>query len=312
MAENKQMKMMEREHKDGSMRFPMVEIEGASSGPILTVTAGVHGSEYNGIDAAVRLIDEVDPKQLSGTLRLVPVANVPGFLARSEAVVPMDDRNLNRVFPGDPDGSYSAALADFLWTTAVEDCDYLIDMHGGDIFEALVPYIGVAQVDDERVTRETLEMGRVYGLPYILEPRGLPGAEDGLSLAAAAREYGIPAILSEVGGEGVLCSDDADTHMRGVVNVMRHLDMLSGEPTVDAPARELETDFWTIEREGLIYPLLELDDSVEEGQRMAVIKDWFGETVQELYAPHDATIIAVVTTLAAREGAVIYQVALDE
>ena len=305
-------KMLTGTHAGEDMRVPVCEIVGESDGPTLTIVGGVHGVEYNGIHAAVTIAQTLRAKDLRGVLRIVTVANVPGFLARKEALVPQDEINLNRVFPGSREKSYSYALADLIFEGAVKGSDYLIDMHGGDIFEALVPYIGINKVSSDRVNEETLAMGRAYGLPYILEFGSMPGGQtDGMGLSNAAREAGIPAILAEVGGEGVLCDSDARRHIDGTLNAMRHLGMLAGSPFIPGTAHEMKTDFWRIDVEGLVYPTLELGQSVKQGDKMGVIRDWYGALVEELFAPQDAVIIAVVTTMAARPGAVIYQVAIQ-
>lgn len=307
--------VLTRDHPSGEIRIPLIELRGMRDGPTLTLTAGCHGAEYAGIEAASRLGRELDPTGLSGTLRIVPVANVPGYLARREAVCPIDETNLNRVFPGDPQAAYTVALADFIFTRVVRGSDFLIDMHGGDIFEALVPYVGVTPCPDPAIYDKSMELGRAYGLPYILSASRapMPGAQQGgATLATAARNSGIPAILTEVGGEGLLQPEHADLHIQGVKNVMHMLGMIQDPPVPPSrPTREMKTDFWRIQHEGMVYPTLKLDQHVRSGDPIGIVRDWFGNKVEELTAPEEAWVIAIVTTLAARPGAIIYQVAFE-
>ena len=99
------------------------------------------------------------------------------------------------------------------------------------------------------------------------------------------------------------------THLRGFRNVLKILGMIDGEPEHDVPTQETLSTFWRVEQEGVFYPLLELGQKVEEGESIGILKDLFGQEIESLTAPHGATIIAIVTTPAAKEGAIVYQVA---
>lgn len=311
MSTTRSTTMRTKSHPSGELRFPLIEVRGAADGPTLTLTAGTHGAEYPGIEAAIRLSRMFDSAKLRGTLRIVPVSNVPGFLGRCEVQCPIDGLNMNRVFPGDPDGSYTEALADFMFQKAVLGSDYLIDMHGGDIFEALVPYVGVSRTKDESVYRRSWELGLDYGVEFVVEFKSLPGASKGTSLAGAARDAGIPAFLAEAGGEGVLRVEDALIHVQGVKNVMNKIGMIDDQPIYRVKSREMGTDFWRIGHEGVVYPTLKLNQHVRPGDPIGVVTDWYGEVLEELKAPREAWVMAIVTTPAARKDAILYQVAVE-
>ena len=126
-------------------RLPMWLINGSADarsgdGPTLVVTGGVHAAEYASIAAALDLGRSVDPQGLRGRVIVVPVINMPAFTARSIYVCPLDGRNLNRVFPGDAHGTASEQIADWVFRNVISRADYYVDLHGGDLIEALVPF----------------------------------------------------------------------------------------------------------------------------------------------------------------------------
>src|SRR6185437_4257143 len=152
---------------------PVISITGAKPGPVLFVNAGVHGGEYPAIEAVIRLSNTLDPKKIAGTVILMPVMNLPAFRARTPFVCPIDNVNPNRVFPGDPTGSYSEQMTHALINEFVVYADAYIDLHGGDIPEALVPFVicrseaGLAD-SKARVTTQSKQIALAFGLPYVL------------------------------------------------------------------------------------------------------------------------------------------------
>jgi predicted deacylase len=297
-------------HDGEGIRVPVIELSGTKDGPILTVVAGVHGAEYVGIEASIRLSQEIQPEQLRGTLRIVPICNLPGFLGRCEVQCPIDGKNLNRVFPGNPDNSYTDHLAYLVYENVVKGSDCVLNIHGGDIFEELVPYAGVGTTGNEAVDSRSQELGLIYDLPFLLETRNLPGSvPGGSSLNKAAQSDGIPSILAEAGGRGLVEEEFVQTHLKGMRNVLKWMNMIEGKVKSTVKTRVMATDFWRIAHEGVCYPELSLSEFVKKGQRIGVVKDWFGDTLQVLTAPHDAYVVANVITPAARKDAIIYQVA---
>src|SRR5215831_2779277 len=214
---------------------PVISITGATSGPLLFVNAGVHGGEYPAVEAVIRLSNTLDPKKIAGTLILMPVMNLPAFRARTPFVCPIDNVNPNRVFPGDPTGSYSEQMTHALINEFVVHADAYIDLHGGDIPEALVPFVicrseaGLADSKARDVVARSKQMALAFGLPYVVTVSKPIQPAKGLSSYAAAAEKGIPAILAEAGGVGQMQEDAVELLCRGVTNVMRHLGMIAAE-----------------------------------------------------------------------------------
>jgi len=219
---------------------PVISVAGAKPGPVLFVNAGVHGGEYPAVEAVIRLGQMLDPKKISGTIILMPVLNLPSFCTRTPFVCPIDNVNPNRVFPGDPRGSYSEQMTHALINEFVVHADAYVDLHGGDIPEALVPFVicrsegGVADSKARDVAAHSKQLALAFELPYVLTVSKPVQAAKGLSSYAAAAEQGIPAVLAEAGGVGQMQEDAVALLVRGVINVMRHLKMI--ESVADATA----------------------------------------------------------------------------
>jgi len=213
---------------------PVISVTGAKPGPVLFVNAGVHGGEYPAVEAVIRLGKTLDPKKISGTLILMPVLNLPAFRARTPFVCPIDSVNPNRVFPGDPRGSYSEQMTHALINEFVVHADAYIDLHGGDIPEALVPFVicrseaGLADSKARDVAARSKEIAMAFGLPYVLTVSKPIQPSKGSSSYAAAAEKGIPAILAEAGGIGQMQEEAVALLVNGVMRVMQQLNMLAG------------------------------------------------------------------------------------
>src|SRR5438067_10583417 len=221
---------------------PVISITGAKPGPVLFVNAGVHGGEYPAIEAVIRLSNTLDPKKIAGTVILMPVMNLPAFRTRTPFVCPIDNVNPNRVFPGDPTGSYSEQMTHALINEFVVHADAYVDLHGGDIPEALVPFVicrseaGLADSKARDIAARSKEMALAFELPYVLtvskpvQPgKGHRAGAGGLSSYTAAAEKGVPSILAEAGGVGQMQEDAVALLVKGVINGMRQLGMVDAD-----------------------------------------------------------------------------------
>src|SRR5689334_949041 len=148
--------------------WPYVAVNGAESGPAVLVTGGIHGSEYASIDAVVRLGAALDPKVVKGQVLCLPVMNPSAFWERTAYVSPVDNLNLNRVFPGKAKGSFSERLAYQLVEKAIRHADAYIDMHGGDLPEALVPFAIYHLTGNKAVDAKAAAMADAFGSPSLL------------------------------------------------------------------------------------------------------------------------------------------------
>ena len=191
------------EGMDEGTTIPVTIVHGASDGPVLALIAGIHGYEYPPITALQAMRTQVDPATLSGTIILVHIANMPAFLGRTIYYSPGDGKNLNRMFPGDSDGSISQRIAHILTTEVIDQANYLIDLHGGDGNEALRPYVYMPVTGDAVFDSKIEGLAVAFGLDHIVMDTG-PQHASGPSLFTdqTALERGIPAITTETGKSG--------------------------------------------------------------------------------------------------------------
>jgi predicted deacylase len=283
------------------VEFPIVEVRGVSDGPSLCLLAGVHGCEYSSIQAVRSLVRALDPSELSGRVRALAFVNPASFLQRSPFVSPQDGRNPNRTFPGDRDGSFTEALTYHVFHELIEPSDYLIDLHGGDMVEALHPFV---LFDESEVGPTAQRMAIAFGFENVIQ---VPRAEriDG-STSAAACDAGIPAILAEAGGRGLLEQTAVNLLSRGVRSVLRELGMIPGE-SPPAPSRVLSRRFaWLDAPEaGWWRSEVEPGDEVMAGQRLGAIEDLFGDERFSIEAPEDGIVLFMTSVPAVDRNGIL-------
>lgn len=279
---------------DVPLELPFTVVRGGQPGPRLLVTAGIHGAEYASIEAAVRLA-QTSPQTLSGTLLVLPIVNLPAYRTRSIYLNPVDGKNLNRCFPGEAGGSFAEQLAFWLVENAIKGSDAYIDLHGGDLNEALTPFTIFIQGD-----QRSRALAEVFGLPLLVSSS--PG---GTSTAAGYRS-GIPSILAEAGGNGLWPEADIGVLEQGVRRVMQHLGMLAGRPE-PKPTRQLSEFAWLrSEHDGLWYPKVAAGQPVQPGQDIGHIATPFGKVLQPVTAPIAGMVLFAVTSLAINVGDPLY------
>ncbi len=304
----------------GMVRIPGVEpawevpvfvVRGREPGPTLAVSAGVHAAEYPPIEAATRLARGLDPARLLGTAIVIPLVNTPGFFTRSIYVNPIDGRNLNRAFPGSPEGSASERVAYFLLEQVIVGCDAYVDLHCGDMIEALVPFAAYHLTGREEVDRVSRGLSEAFGIEYVIAGRGVDLPGTGYANAALR---GVPALLAEVGQQGVYEQESVERLVQGVRGVMARLGMLPGvRPSGPGPRREFSRFSWLYaDVSGTYHPLVAVGEEVAEGQPVGEIRDLFGERLCELRAPATGPVLFLVTSLAINRGDPLLGVAVAE
>jgi len=279
-------------------RLPLFVLNGARDGPTLVVTAGIHGSEYVGIETAYRLALRTDPQELSGQLVIAPIASMQAFARRAIYLCPPDDKNLNRMFPGKAEGSFAEQLAYWIHQTLILRASFYIDLHGGDMNEALVPFSIIRNSDSADLDARSLALARAFGLPNIVRTTG-----NGQTNSAAVVS-GIPSVLAEVGGQGVWTEEQVSYMGEGLRRAVAHAGLLAPLPGQAAPpTRLLESMVWMrASHDGLFYPSVAVGDTVAQGQPLGRVADFLGRTVEPLVAPADGVVLFLVTTLAMNSG----------
>jgi predicted deacylase len=278
--------------------LPVALVNGMQPGPRVAVTAGIHGAEYVSIAALREVALNLDPKEVRGELVAVLTANPAAFAARAIYVNPQDGRNLNRQFPGDPAGSPTQRLARWLTDNVIAGSDVFVDMHCGDMNEALVSFTGIEDTGDVAVDAKSRELADAYGLRYLLI-----GPSPGTTTTAAAT-LGIPAVLAEVGGQGRWPAEDVALHAAGFRRLLHAAGLIDAAPEEPHFATEvLPTEAWMrATTTGYWHPAVEVGQCVTRGNVVGEVQDAFGAVLERPEAPIDGVVIFLVSSLAMNQG----------
>jgi predicted deacylase len=281
------------------LSLPCTIIRGRHPGPKLLVTAGVHGAEYSSIEAARRLT-QLAPDRLAGEFTILPILNIKAFWSHQPYVNPLDGKNINRVFPGDANGTASDRLAAWVVQTAMTGMDAYVDLHCGDIIEALLPF-AIYLDGDQR----SGELAAASGFSHVVR-----SSASGHSYGAATRME-IPGVLLESGGNGLWSEDTVAPLVTGVERIMAKLGMLkeTGGGTVPAPlvcsmavTKAPVSGFW--------HPAVTPGAKVERGAAVGTIHDLVGSGKRTILAEHSGPILYYVTSLAISEGEPLVGIAI--
>ena len=289
---------------DGMTRIPVSVFRGDSDGPTLALIAGTHGYEYAPMVALQHVGRRINPKDLSGTLIMVHVANMPSFHKRTIYYGPVDGKNLNRAYPGKPDGSLSERIAHIITTQVIEKADYVIDMHSGDGNEALRPYIYMPRTGDLQLDAKIKSMALAFGIDHIVideRPVSAPDATVFTDMTALSR--GIPSMTTEAGQLGSTDPHWVDINVMGAMNVMRHLGMLPGEVIPPKPTVWLKGyQVVTSPENGFFRPAVKDGYAIAEGGILGELVDHFGAHIATIHAPFAGVVNYVVATPPVRFG----------
>lgn len=285
-------------------RWPFIAIRGGDDGPRVLVTAGIHAAEYTGIEAATRLGRGIDPQEVRGTLLFIPLLNRPGFYERSIYVNPEDNDNLNRLFPGDANGTWGQRFAHHLLTEIVTAHTHAIDLHAGDLIEELTPFVIYRTTGDARRDAEIVRMANAYGAEWAVA--SAPTGERPGSLYAVAASSGVAAMLAESGGRGLLIEEDVMRHVRGVTNILRTIGALDGAPDPVAPPTVVDSFDWVRSpAEGVFHCSVRVGHRVRVGDLVGDLTDLVGEPIAPVRAPVSGVVLFVVTSPAIKKDGLL-------
>ncbi|WP_051360049.1 succinylglutamate desuccinylase/aspartoacylase family protein [Adhaeribacter aquaticus] len=274
--------------------IPVTVFHGSKKGPVLGITAGVHGLEYAPIMAAQALAKELEPTQMSGTVILVQVANVTGFLNRSFRVNPLDNKNLNRVFPGQPNGTSTEKIAWTISNQIIARCNYFLDVHDGDANGDLRPYSGYYNYFDKpKVSEKARQMALALGFDFIVQFGNEPSlTEASIYCSREATKRNIPAADIECGGKGQVEAKNVLQIQKAIISLMRHLHMLEGHPNaVQNPIFIAKRTTVESEHTGIFYSDLTGGDYVKKGMKLGYTTDFFGNKIADVTCPIDGVIL---------------------
>jgi predicted deacylase len=285
------------------MAVPVWIARGARPGKTLAVTAGIHGDELNGVEIARRIFVETDPKDLSGTLVVLPVLNRHGFLAGSRYM--NDRRDLNRAFPGGPRGSSASIIAHSVFGPVIERSDALVDLH-----TASDKRINLPQIRTDLSSPRALDLARHFGIGVVLNGAGPKG-----SLRRTALDAGIPAIIYEAGGVHILQTEEIERGVVGVRNVMRHMKMIPADQNAGSPTATVykKTRWLRVPpgAGGMFLTSRKTGDEVKRGDKLGEVVDPLSDKTAPIVSPDDGVIIGMVVPTVVYTGDALFHLGLE-
>jgi predicted deacylase len=292
---------------DAALSIPVAVVHGAKSGPVLALVAGAHGTEYTSIIALEKLIDTLNPAEISGTVIIVPLINIQSFEQKVPHLNPVDRKSMNRFYPGKLDGTQTERAAYMITKEVVEKCDHLIDLHGGDLDESLRPYSYWTKTGNEKQDQISREMALAFGLDHIIISTDRPkDPQASRYLENTATTRGKPSITAEAGYAGTVETDDLNALVNGCLNVMRYLKMLSGAPAIiEHPVWIEKVVTLASEQRGIFYPLVKRGTYVQQGMKIGYVTDYVGRVIFEARAPDAGVVLYVCAVPSMTKGATI-------
>jgi len=292
---------------DPALSIPVAVIHGTKPGPVLALVAGAHGTEYTSIIALEKLIDLLNPTEISGTVIIVPLINIQSFEQKVPHVNPVDKKSMNRFYPGRLDGTQTERASYLITKEVVEKCDHLIDLHGGDLDESLRPYSYWTKTGNEKQDQISREMVLAFGLDHIIISTDRPkDPQASRYLENTATTRGKPSITAEAGYAGTVETDDLNALINGCVNVMRYLKMLPEQPQmIEHPVWIEKVVTLASEQTGIFYPLVKRGTYVQQGMKIGYVTDYVGKVSFDARAPVAGVVLYVCAVPSMTKGATI-------
>ena len=273
---------------DTETKMPVTIINGEKEGKTMLITAGVHGCEYPCIKTAIELAREIDPKKVTGQIIIVHPVNTQGFVGRNAAIVPEDNKNILRVFPGDKNGTISEKIAYVISNELQAKADFYLDIHGGDIHEDLLPHIYYPGAADEKIVEASIKIAKCFNVPYYVKSNTTNG-----TYTSAAIRKSIPSLLIERGGCGLCKEEDVKAYKNDIINVLAYLNILEHEIIEkEFEAKEIkEAIYLDALNDGCWTCLVKAGDNIIKGQKLGEVTDYFGNIIDTYYAEFDAVVL---------------------
>jgi hypothetical protein len=282
------------------LTMPVHVIRGGKPGPILCITAAIHGDEVNGIEIIRRLLKKPGLKKLAGTLIAIPIVNVFGFLYQDRYLP--DRRDLNRSFPGSKKGSLAGRLANLISSEIISKCSHQIDLHTGSLHRSNLPQIR-ADID----SKDTKEMAKHFNAPVVLHSNQRSG-----SMRDYASSLNIPFLLYEAGEALRFDELSIKTGVKGIMNVMSYLKMLPDNALhkIKFSSELARSSFWVRSPySGILRFYKTLGKKVKKGELLAVISNPTGPEEHKLFSPYSGIIIGKSNLPIVHEGAALFHLA---
>ncbi len=284
---------------NAELEIPVTLICGTEEGPVVLITGGIHNAEYVGIQAAVELREELQAEGMKGDVILFPLVNRSGFEHRTMSMVYEDGKNINREFPGNPDGTMTERICYTFTEKVFPLADYYIDLHCGDGYEDLYPHVYTLGAAAFEVNQVSDAMARAVSVSY-----RYPSANASGGAYNHAGSMGVPGILLERGSRSLWSREETEADKEDVRNVLRYLGVLEGSAKdYSSVQQELRDGFFlTAGHTGLWYPCLKVGDCFEKGALLGMIKDYMGNVLEEYCAEVSGILLIQTISLNVLKG----------
>jgi predicted deacylase len=299
---------------DAPYLLPLTIINGREDGPVLGILSGQHGTEYTTTAAAIELIRRVNPAKLRGAIIVMPVVNVLGFQLKTRVAFPLDDelngtRNLNRLWPGRPDGSLAHLTVFNLFNHVVKKCQFILDLHGGDIYEELEPCVSASVVGNKKVDEISRKLAEAIGYKYITISHA---AKDRGRIKTEAPLIGIPTAVIEAGDKGLIDAELVERTTVGMVNALRYLKMVDGE--YKEFRCKTVADMITVKSKtgGLFFKEVPIGTIVKKGERIGKVLSVDGSIAETVLAPAAGLLIDAYSNPAVASGETLAAIGILE
>jgi predicted deacylase len=261
---------------------PVLVVNGAKNGPVLCLTAAIHGDELNGIEIVRRILHDLDPDQLSGTVIGVPIVNLQGFHRTSRYLT--DRRDLNRYFPGNPYGSSAARIAYSFFSEVISHCHFLVDLHTGSAYRTNLP-----QIRGNLNIPEVAAFAHLFGIPVILHSEGTEGM-----LRHAAVHAGIPAVTLEAGKSQTLQESAIRYGVRSIRTMLNKLGMVDDDNDPVLLESVFYQSAWIrVDHGGILFSHVQLGEKITKNSILGVVTDPITNMRSEIVSPYDGQVIGM-------------------
>lgn len=279
---------------------PVLVVNGAEPGPTLCLTAAVHGDELNGIETVRRVLYNLDAQKLSGAVIGVPIVNLQGFRRASRYL--SDRRDLNRFFPGDPDGSSASRIAYSFFHEIVLHCSAIVDLHTGSFYRTNLP-----QLRADLTNPKVVKMAESFGSTVVLHSDGAEG-----TLRRAAVEAGIPTITLEAGAPMVLSETDVSHSVKGVHTLLNHLGMVNRFSLWGDPEPVYYNSAWQRAPEGgIVFSRVSLGSYVKAGDLLGTVTNPITNVRTEIRSTYNGRILGMALNQVVQPGFAAYHIGIE-
>src|SRR5512138_753696 len=276
---------------------PVIVLNGSGPGPVLCLSAAVHGDELNGIEVVRRILDDIEPEDLNGAIIGVPIVNIQGFY-RGIRYLP-DRRDLNRHFPGNASGSAATRMAHSFFTEVVQHCSALIDLHTGSLNRTNLP-----QVRADMRLPQVSRMTKAFGATVVLHSVGEKG-----SLRRAATDAGIPAVTFEMGEPMRVQSEQVEHGAKAVETLLYSLGMTKQRRYWGDPEPVYYASKWVrVDHGGILFSDVALGERVSEGELLGVVTDPISNQQHRIYAPISGRVLGMALNQVVLPGFAAYRI----